>query len=91
MIKHAEYRYLGGENHYGLVKGKRYKLAIYKMSIFERLFSKYPVNWHIIAYRPFESGTCLMPYKNTDEFESYWSKVPQKCPESAPKTLIPSH
>lgn len=90
MSNHTPYRYIGGKNVFGLEKGEKYELTVYKMNIFERLFSKYPIKWRLVAYRPLDKGTCLMPYKNTREFESYWCKVPQKCSEPIAKTLISS-
>lgn len=92
MTKIAEYKYLGKDNIYGLKHGKKYKLAIYKMSWFERLFSKYPINWYIVAYRPFEHNTCLMPYKSQAEFNNTWIQVPAKnLQQSEIKPLIPVH
>lgn len=74
MTKYAQYEYVGSTegNCYELKTGNRYRLAIYKMNWFERLFSKYPVSWYIVAYRPFEKNTCLMPYGSKAEFECNW-------------------
>lgn len=89
MTKYATYTYAGGDNHYGLENGKQYKLALYKMSWFERLFSKYPVGWGLVVYRPFDSNTCLMPYANVAEFESNWEKIEEHHTSKVP--LIPAH
>lgn len=86
MTKHATYQYTGEDNAYGLKHGKQYNLAIYEMNWFERLFSKYPVGWHVVAYRPFERNTCLMPYGSYHEFNESWSKV--KIRQNARNTLI---
>ena len=89
MTKYASYRYVGDDNPYGLKNGKRYNLAVYSMNWFQRLLSRYPVGWSVIAYRPFERNTCLMPYASMHDFESNWCKVLVK--QTANKPLIPAH
>jgi len=91
MTKYAKYQFQGDDSRdcFGLEYGKEYNLAIYKMSWFERLFSRFPVDWNIIVYRPFELNTCLMPYHSEKEFNKKWLKISTKNEqENISKSLI---
>lgn len=88
MTRYACYKYTGDINPYDVQYGKRYKLAIYKLSLFERLFGRYPVGWHVVVYRPFDSNTAIMHYTSMQEFESNWCKVQTK---QANSSLILTH
>ncbi len=75
MIKYGCYQFVGEDGSCGLCKGHRYNLAIHELDIIARLFGTYPVRWKIVAFRPFEIGSPIIPYSNWHTFESNWRKV----------------
>lgn len=89
MTSYARYRYIGDVNPYDVEHGKSYKLAIYKLSLFERVFGKYPIGWRVIVYRPFDCNTAIMHYSSRYEFENDWAKV--KTRQQPNKSLILTH
>lgn len=78
MIKFYKCTYKGEDGLLGLRHGKHYNIAVYNVNWFTKLFGMYPIDWKVIAFRPFEQGSPIMHYNSQEEFDSTWKKCPQK-------------
>jgi hypothetical protein len=74
----------------GLRNGRVYNLAIDKLDLVERAFGHYPFSWKVIAFRPFDKNTPLMPYCSMEAFEKNWSKVDDN-PRKTSEVLLKIH
>ena len=75
MTQYACYTFIGTDGSMGLKRGCRYNLAVYKMNLISRALSVYPYSWKVIAFRPFQLGSPIMPYSSQNAFDDNWRKV----------------
>ena len=71
----AKYKFVGEDGSCGLKQGSEYCLCVDKLSLPVRLVSVYPYSWKIIAFRPFELNTPIIPYTCMESFNANWKKV----------------
>lgn len=97
MTKYGKYTYVGKDPTQQLRRGKNYELAIHKMTFMERVLGVYPFSWKVVAFRPFDRNSCLIPYVCLEDFEHDWHKVEtstvarKKPRHNVPSALISAH
>ena len=85
VIKYKKYKFIGEDGSMGLKHGHTYKLAVNEMNWIDRLLGSYPISWGVIAFRPFEYGTPIMPYSSLSAFYENW----QLCDTHPVKKITP--
>jgi hypothetical protein len=92
MTKYGKYTFVGKDPTQQLRRGKNYELAIHKMTFFERVLGVYPFSWKVVAFRPFDPNSCLIPYECFEDFEHDWHKVDKvNTHVKLPNNLISAH
>jgi hypothetical protein len=92
MTTYGKYTYVGKDPTQQLQRGKNYELAIHKMTFLERVLGVYPFSWKVVAFRPFDRNSCLIPYECLEDFQHDWHKTEQTNTQiKLPNNLISAH